>query len=33
MQKIMLGLKTMITEIGDGKVQSGAMIDGLSFPI
>jgi hypothetical protein len=33
MQKIMLGLKTMITEIGDGKVQRDAMIDGLSFPI
>jgi hypothetical protein len=32
MQKMMLGLKTMITEIGVGKVQRGAMIDGLSFP-
>jgi hypothetical protein len=27
----MLGLKTMITEIGVGKVQRGAIIDGLSF--
>ncbi len=32
-KKIMLGLKTMITEIGVGKVQRGAMLDGLSFPI
>jgi hypothetical protein len=33
MQKIVLGLKIMITETGVGKVQRGEMIDGLSFPI